>query len=147
MIEIQDIFKERWIESRKADLLNVGYFHVVFTVPQELNSIIYTNQKDCYNLFFRCVSETLQELSLNKKYLGAKIGLTAVLHTWGQNLCFHPHIHCIVPAGELSEIDKWIHSKSKFFLPVQVLSRKFRGKFLALLKELIPDISQILLNE
>lgn len=143
----QNLSKEKWIDARKADLLNVGYFHVVFTVPQELNSIIYANQKECYNLLFRCVSETLQELSNDKKYLGANIGLTAVLHTWGQNLCFHPHIHCIVPAGGLNSLGRWIDSKRKFFLPVKVLSRKFRGKFLALLKQLKPDIQQDLLND
>lgn len=142
----QTLSKERWIDARKADLLNVGYFHVVFTLPQELNSIIYTNQKELYSLLFRCVSETLKELSADKKYLGASIGLTAVLHTWGQNLCFHPHIHCIVPAGGLNALGRWVHSKNKFFLPVKVLSRKFRGKFLALLKQQKPDTSQDLLN-
>jgi len=96
---------------------------------------------------FRCVSETLQELSADKKYLGAIIGLTAVLHTWGQNLCFHPHIHCIVPAGGLNSLGRWVHSQSKFFLPVKVISRKFRGKFLALLKQQNLDVSNDLLND
>ncbi|KAF5067241.1 IS91 family transposase ISAzo26 [anaerobic digester metagenome] len=127
--------------------MNVGYFHVVFTVPQELNPVIYANQKDYYNLLFRSVAETLKELSADKKYLGAQIGLTAVLHTWGQNLCFHPHIHCIVPSGGLTKLGIWQSSKKKFFLPVKVLSRKFRGKFLALLKQQSPDISQALLND
>ncbi len=143
----QTVSKERWIDARKADLLNVGYFHVVFTVPQELNPVIYANQKDCYNLLFRSVAETLQELSGDKKYLGAQIGLTAVLHTWGQNLCFHPHIHCIVPAGGLDKLEMWQASKKKFFLPVKVLSHKFRGKFLALLKQQSPGIPQNLLND
>lgn len=142
----QTLSKEKWIDARKADLLNVGYFHVVFTVPSELNSIIYSNQKDCYNLMFRCVSETLKELASDKKYLGAEIALTAVLHTWGQNLSFHPHIHCIVPAGGLSKDGFWINSKKKFFLPVKVISRKFRGKFLALLKEKFKDLDLSLLN-
>lgn len=131
----QTLSKEKWIDARKVDLLNVGYFHVVFTVPCELNSIIYTNQIDCYNLLFRCVNETLKELACDKKYLGADIGLTAVLHTWGQNLSFHPHIHCIIPAGGLSKQGFWVNARKKFFLPVKVVSRKFRGKFLALLKE------------
>jgi len=143
----QTLSKERWIDARKTDLLNVGYFHVVFTVPQELNSVIYANQIELYGLLFRCVSETLQELSTDKKYLGANIGLTAVLHTWGQNLCFHPHIHCIVPAGGLNALGRWVHSKKKFYLPVKVLSRKFRGKFLALLKQEKLDISLDLLND
>lgn len=142
----QTLSKERWIDARKADLLNVGYFHVVFTVPQELNAVIYSSQKNMYNLMFRCVAETLQELSSDKKYLGAAIGLTAILHTWGQNLCFHPHIHCIVPAGGLNRLSKWVDSKKKFFLPVKALSRKFRGKFLALLKLQKPDIDQTILN-
>ena len=143
----QTLSKERWIDAQKANLLGVGYFHVVFTVPQELNMLIYQSQQGCYNLFFRCVSETIQELSADKKYLGASTGHTAVLHTWGQNLCFHPHIHCIVPAGGLTALGKWISSRKKFFLPVKVLSRKFRGKFLALLKQQVPNIEPSLLNE
>jgi predicted Zn-ribbon and HTH transcriptional regulator len=142
----QTFSKERWIDAQKADLLDIGYFHVVFTVPQKLNSLIYRNQRDCYHLLFRCVAETLQELARDKKYLGASIAHTAVLHTWGQNLCFHPHIHCIVPSGGLTALGKWQPSRKKFFLPVRVLSRKFRGKFLALLKLQIPDIKQSLLD-
>ena len=145
---IQDAFhnKERWIDAQKADILNVGYFHVVFTVPHELNSIIHANQEACYNLLFRSVTQTLKELAGDKKYLGAEIGLTAVLHTWGQNLSFHPHIHCIVPAGGLTKLGKWQPSRKKFFLPVKVLSRKFRGKFLEEIKKQFPDISQDLLT-
>ena len=143
----QTLSKERWIDARKADLLDVGYFHVVFTVPQELNLWIYRNQRDCYNLLFRCTAETIQELSFDKKHLGAATGHTAVLHTWGQNLSFHPHIHCIVPGGGLTKLGRWLPSRKKFFLPVKVLSRKFRGKFLALLKKRFPDIDPSLLNQ
>lgn len=142
----QTLSKERWIDAQKANLLNVGYFHVVFTVPQELNALIYSNQRECYNLLFRCVAETLRELAANPKYLGAETGHTAVLHTWGQNICFHPHIHCIVPAGGLTSLGQWKHSRKKLFLPVLVLSRKFRGKFLALLKCQFPHVDQKLLN-
>jgi predicted RNA-binding Zn-ribbon protein involved in translation (DUF1610 family) len=142
----QTFSKERWIDAQKANLLNIGYFHVVFTVPQALNLVIYNNQRECYNLLFRCVAETLQELAADKKYLGASTGHTAVLHTWGQNLCFHPHIHCIVPSGGLTALGKWRPSRKKFFLPVRVLSRKFRGKFLALLKLQMPNVDQHLLN-
>lgn len=142
----QTLSKERWIDARKADLLDVGYFHVVFTVPQELNVLIYRNQVAAYNLLFRCVAETIQELAADKKYLGAATGHTAVLHTWGQSLCFHPHIHCIVPAGGLDKLGKWRSSRKKFFLPVKVLSRKFRGKFLALLKQQLPEATPDLLN-
>jgi hypothetical protein len=143
----QTLAKERWIDSRKADLLDVGYFHVVFTLPQELNVVIYGNQKDMYNLMFRCAAETIRELASDPKHLGATVGLTAVLHTWGQNLSFHPHIHCIVPAGGLNTLGKWVNSKKKFFLPVKALSRKFRGKFLALLKQQKPDLDPFLLND
>lgn len=142
----QTLSKERWIDAQKANLLDIGYFHVVFTIPQELNPLIYRSQKGCYNLLFLCVAETLHELAGDKKYLGATIGHTAVLHTWGQNLCFHPHIHCIVPSGGLTALGKWQSSRKKFFLPVRVLSRKFRGKFLALLKLQMPEIDQNLLN-
>ena len=142
----QTLSKEKWIDARKSDLLNVGYFHVVFTVPSELNPTIYANQKECYNLLFRSVNETLKELAADKKYLGAQLGLTAVLHTWGQNLCFHPHIHCIVPAGGLTKLGLWQDSRKKFFLPVKVLSRKFRGKFLALLREKFPQIPKQLMD-
>jgi hypothetical protein len=130
----QTLAKERWIDGQKSNLLNTGYFHVVFTLPDDLNPVIYQNQKTMYTLLFRTVSETLQELAADKKYLGATLGFTCVLHTWGQNLMFHPHIHCIVPAGGLNSLGQWVHSRKKFFLPVKVLSRKFRGKFLAYLK-------------
>jgi len=130
----QTFAKERWIENQKYDLLNVGYFHVVFTVPSELNSLVYQNQKTMYTLLFQTIAETLKELAADKKYLGANIGFTSVLHTWGQNLMFHPHIHCIVPGGGLSSARRWVNSRKKFFLPVKVLSRKFRGKFLHYLK-------------
>lgn len=142
----QTLAKEKWIDNQKYDLLNVGYFHVVFTVPDILNEVILLNQEKLYKLLFRTVAETMQELSSDKKYLGATIGFTSVLHTWGQNLCFHPHIHCIVPSGGLTKDLKWRSSRQKFFLPVKVMSRKFRGKFLALLKELNPDITPDLLD-
>ncbi|GCD13271.1 IS91 family transposase [Clostridium tagluense] len=132
----QTLAKERWLEKRKEDLLSVGYFHVVFTIPEELNYITLTNQKEMYSILFKSVSETLLELSSDKKYLGAEIGFMAILHTWGQNLMNHPHIHCIVPSGGLTlDGNRWISSKKDFFIPVKVLSRKFRGKFLFYLKK------------
>jgi predicted Zn-ribbon and HTH transcriptional regulator len=130
----QTLTKERWIEARRYDLLNVGYFHIVFTLPEELNPIVYQNQETVYNILFKAVSETLMELAADKKYLGARIGITSILHTWGQNLHFHPHIHCVVPGGGLNECNQWVNSRKKFFIPVKVLSRKFRGKFLFFLK-------------
>ena len=131
----QALVKERWIEARKEDLLSVQYFHVVFTIPDTLNPIAFQNQKVIYNLLFRTVSETLTELASDRKYLGARLGFTSILHTWGQNLMHHPHIHCIVPGGGLSTINEWVNARKKFFIPVKVLSRKFRGKFLYYLKQ------------
>ncbi len=109
---------------------------MVFTIPDTLNLIAYQNQSAFYTLMFKVVAETLAQLASDKKYLGVKIGFTSVLHTWGQNLSHHPHIHCIVPGGGLSSIGRWVNSRKKFFIPVKVLSRKFRGKFLYYLKQL-----------
>ncbi len=132
----QTLAKERWIEDRKNDLLPVSYFHVVFTIPHELNFLIITNQKEMYSILFKATSETLLELSRDRKYLGGEIGFTTILHTWGQNLMNHPHIHCIVPSGGLSlDGTRWISSRKDFFIPVKVLSKKFRGKFLYYLKK------------
>ena len=136
----QGLAKEQWLRERERDLLNIGYFHVVFTVPDSLNPIALQNQKVFYSLLFKAASETLAELSRDPKYLGAEIGIISVLHTWGQNLMDHPHVHCIVPGGGLSfDGTHFIRSRKKFFIPVKVLSRKFRGKFLAFLKEAYQD--------
>ena len=136
----QGLAKERWLLERKQDLLNVGYFHVVFTIPNSLNPLALRNQRTVYDILFRAAAETLSELARDPKYLGAEIGAIAVLHTWGQNLLDHPHLHCIVPGGGLSfDGNRWLQSKKKFFIPVKVLSRKFRGKFLAYLKEAYHD--------
>ena len=127
----QSFKKEEWIEARKTEIINVKYFHIVFTLPDILNELLYKNQKTLYPIFFKCVAETLKELALDKKYLGAQIGIISVLHTWGQALPYHPHIHCIVPGGGLSlRGTEFKLSKKKFFIPVKVLSRKLRGKFL-----------------
>lgn len=131
----QTFKKEQWVEKQEANLLNVGHFHVVFTIPYELNPVMYQNQEAMYSLFFKTVSETLLELGTDKKYLGAKLGVTAVLHTWGQNLLYHPHIHCIVPGGGLTADGKWQQSRKKFFIPIKVLSKKFRGKFIAYFRQ------------
>ena len=132
----QGLAKEQWLMERERDLLKVGYFHVVFTVPDTLNPLALQNQKIFYSLLFKAASETLRELSRDPKYLGAEIGIISVLHTWGQNLMDHPHVHCIVPGGGLSfDGTHFVRSRKKFFIPVKVLSRKFRGKFLAFLKE------------
>ena len=135
----QMLMKERWIENQSYDLLNIQYFHVVFTVPAELNPIFLSNQEKLYRLLFSCAAETLTQLACDKKYLGAQIGCIEVLHTWGQRLDFHPHIHCIVPGGGLNKIGQWVSSRKKFFIPVKVLSSMFRGKFLAALKTMNLD--------
>lgn len=132
----QFIRKEKWLEARKQDLLPIQYFHVVFTIPDELNPIALRNQRIIYSILFKSVSETLIELSRDPKHLCAQIGFISILHTWGQNLMDHPHIHCIVTGGGLSpDRKRWLSCKKKFFLPVKVLSRLFRGKFLDYLRK------------
>jgi hypothetical protein len=117
-------------------LLPVPYCHVVFTVPERLAPLLLQNQRLCYGLLFRAVSETLLEIAADPKHLGARIGVLAVLHTWSQNLLHHPHVHCVVPAGGIApDGSRWIRCRQKFFLPVRVLSRLFRGKFLAFLRD------------
>ena len=133
--QCQGIKKEIWVDKRKEDILNAPYFHVVFTMPQQLHPIIYQNQRLLYTLMYKAVAETLTELSGDRKYLGAQIGFLSILHTWGQNLHYHPHIHTIVLAGGLTKHNTWRASSKKFFIPVKVLSRKFRGKYLYYLKE------------
>lgn len=128
--------QHEWVESQLAKLLPVPYSHVVFTIPQELNIIALQNQELIYSILIKSAGNTITELAKDPKYLGANTGVTSVLHTWGQNLSFHPHVHCIVPGGGLSlDSLKFVRSSKKFFLPVKVLSRKFRGKFLFHLKE------------
>ena len=107
----------------------------MWRIPSELYIIAKQNEKKVYNILFKAGAETLEELAENKKYLGAEIGFMEILHTWGQTLVYHPHIHTIVPAGGIDKIGKWKNSKKKFFIPVKVLSRKFRGKFLYYLKQ------------
>ncbi|MDY6844014.1 MAG: IS91 family transposase, partial [Thermodesulfobacteriota bacterium] len=132
----QSLDKERWIEARKRDLLPIRYFHIVFTLPKEMRPLALRNQKVIYNLFFKAISFTLRKLSRDRKYLGAEIGFIALLHTWTQTLMDHPHIHCIVTGGGLSLSGKrWVSSKKRFFVPVKVLSRLFRGTFLHYLRK------------
>jgi len=132
----QFLAKERWLEQRKEDLLPVPYFHVVFTIPAKLNPLVLRNKQICYDILFRCVSDTLFELTRDPKHLGGQIGFICILHTWGQNLMDHAHIHCIVTGGALSPDGKeWISCQKDFFISVKVLSRLFRGKVLAFLKK------------
>lgn len=136
--------RAKWLDARVSDLLPVPYFHVVFTLPEQLGPLALQNPRIVYGLLFRAAWETLRDVAANPKHLGAKIGALAVLHTWGQNLMHHPHVHCVVPGGGLSPDDsRWVacrganrnSMKKRYFLPVRVLSRVFRGKFVALLKK------------
>ncbi|PDT43685.1 IS91 family transposase [Sinorhizobium fredii] len=124
-----------WLAARQKDLLSVGYFHVVFTLPQQIAAIVFQNKQVTYAILFRAVAETLRRIAANPKHLGAEIGFIAVLHSWGQNLEYHPHIHCIVPGGGLAfDGSRWVPCRANFFLPVRVLSRLFRRLFLEELK-------------
>jgi hypothetical protein len=122
---------ERWLETNKANILPIPYFHVVFTLPEALRSIAYQNKAPVYDLLFKTASKTLLTIAADKKHLGAEIGMTAVLHTWGSSLTHHPHLHCIVTGGGLSgDGERWISSRPNFLVPVKVLSRLFRRYFL-----------------
>jgi hypothetical protein len=132
----QGAARAQWLEKRTSELLETPYFHVVFTLPEALAPIALRNRRILYGLLFRAAAETLLKVARNPKHLGAEIGVLAVLHTWGQTLNHHPHIHCVVPAGGLSpDRTSWIHGRASFFLPVRVLSRVFRGKFLSYLRD------------
>jgi predicted RNA-binding Zn-ribbon protein involved in translation (DUF1610 family) len=129
--------RQRWLAAREREVLPTTYFHVVFSVPHELNVLALENPCCFYHLLFAAASATLLEVAANPKRLGAEIGLIAILHTWGQNLLLHPHIHCVVPAGGLAPgHSQWVSGRSDFFLPIPVLRKVFRGKFVAGLKRL-----------
>jgi hypothetical protein len=127
--------RERWIQARSRELLPSPYVHVVFTLPPQLASLTLQNKKIIYGLLLRASAETLLEVARNPRHLGAEIGFFSVLHTWNQKLQLHPHVHCVVAAGGLSlDHTRWIRSRPRFFLPIPVLRRVFRGKFVAGLK-------------
>lgn len=126
----------RWMQARQTDLLPVEYFHVVFTVPTQVRDIAYQNKAVIYNILFRAASQTLLTIGKDPKHLGAKLGISAVLHTWGSAMTHHPHLHCIVTGGGLSaEKHEWVSCRQGFLLPVKVLSRLFRRLFLEQLQE------------
>jgi len=131
----QTFAKEEWVDRQRQYLIDRQYFHVVFTVPAGLRPVFYQNQGKMYNLLFKAAAQSLLELCADGKYLGAKPGITTILHTWGQNLSFHPHLHCVVTGGGLTGLGTWKDSRKKFFIPVKVLSRKFRGKLMYLFKQ------------
>jgi hypothetical protein len=126
----------RWVQKRMGELLNTTYFHIVLTVPHALNPLFLSNDTVLYNLLMRCAWETLDQLARQPQWLGAHAGMLAVLHTWGQKLDFHPHVHCVVPGGGVLPDGTWKPAKKGFFVPVRVLSSLFRGKFLAALKHM-----------
>src|SRR2546427_1223267 len=127
----QSLVRAQWLQDRQAELLPVEYFHVVFTVPQEVAAIAYQNKAVVYDILFHATSETLRSIAADPKHLGVEIGFIAILHTWGQNLLHHPHLHCVVPGGGLSPYGmRWVSCRPGFFLPVRVLSRLFRRLFL-----------------
>ncbi len=131
----QSLVRAQWLDDRRADLIPVEYFHVVFTLPEEIAAIAYQNKAVVYGILFQATAETLQTIAADPKHLGAEIGFIALLHTWGQNLMHHPHLHCVVPGGGLSaDGERWISCRPGFFLPVRVLSRLFRRLFLARLQ-------------
>jgi hypothetical protein len=131
----QSLARLEWIQRRQAELLDCEYFHVVFTVPEEIAAIAYQNKEVVYRILFRATAETLRTIAADPKHLGAEIGFFAVLHSWGSNLMHHPHLHCVVPGGGLSpDGNRWIPCKPGFFLPVRVLSHRFRRLFLEYLQ-------------
>ncbi len=128
----QTLTKERWLAARKADLLPISYFHVVFTLPHDLNALAQGNPRVLYTLLFRAAADTLLTFGRDPRYLGGTIGITAILHTWGQTLTQHLHLHCLVTGGALAaDGSRWIHGRSSFLFPVRALSSVFRAKYLA----------------
>src|ERR1700681_824245 len=132
----QTAARERWIAARQRELLPTRYVHAVFTLPPQLAPLALQNKKVIYDLLFRASAETLLEVARDPKHLGAEIGFFSVLHTWSQKLGLHPHVHCVIPAGGLSlDHSHWVRSRDRFFLPIHVLRRVFRGKFVAGLRQ------------
>lgn len=138
----QGVNREKWILNREAELLPVPYFHVVFTLPSELNTLAMHRPKEVYDSLFRSAWQTIRKFSADHRYLGATSGMTAVLHTWGQNLSLHPHLHCIVPGGGITAAGKWkkAKSKGKYLFPTKALARVFRAKFMAELRSTGTDV-------
>src|SRR5271163_3433921 len=127
----QSLSRAKWLTARQSELLEAPYFHVVFTLPDEVAVIAFQNKAAVYDILFRAAAQTLSTVAADPSHLGAEIGFLSVLHTWGQNLLHHPHLHCLVPGGGISlDGERWIACRPGFFLPVRVLSRLFRGLFL-----------------
>ena len=137
----QNYKREQWIQKESSYLLDTKYFHIVTTVPYELNEIFLNNSKICYNILFKATSESILKLAEDPKWLGAKVGITSILHTWGQTMEYHPHIHSIVTGGGLSN-NKWVSCDKDYIFKVQVLGSLFRGKFLSYLKHEIEYVGR-----
>ncbi len=132
----QSLARAQWLEERQAELLEVEYFHVVFTLPEPIAALAYQNKKLLYDMLFHASAQTLRTIAADPEHLGAEIGFLTILHTWGQNLLHHPHVHCVVPGGGISpDGSRWIGCRPGFFLPVRVLSRLFRRLFLEALQK------------
>lgn len=129
----------RWLEKREAELLPVRYFHVVFTIPQELRNIVRSNQKKLYSILMQAASEMLMKLGLDPIHVGGKLSILAVLHTWTRTMMFHPHVHMLVPAGGLDSEGNWRTTRKKWLVPVKALSTLFRARFMKLAKKALPE--------
>ena len=134
----------QWVRAREKELLPVGYFHVVFTLPREVNIVALQHPRKVYAALFKAAWQTLNQFATNPKHLGAKLGMIAVLHTWGQNLSLHPHLHCIVPGGGVSEAGFWRNAKSKgkYLFNVKAMSRVYRAKYVAELRKALPELRE-----
>ena len=141
--------REEWIQARTSELLPVPYFHVVFTLPKELNSLFMHYPKELYNILFKTSWATLKQFGENPKHLGAQLGMIGVLHTWGQNLSLHPHLHCIVPAGGVTKAGNWKQSKNKgnFLFSVKAMSKVYRAKFVNKMRKVLPKQKQALYDK
>jgi hypothetical protein len=145
----QTVQREKWIEAREQELIPVSYFHVVFTLPEELNRICMYAPEKIYPLLFSTAWSVMQSFSQDPKHLGADIGMISILHTWGQNLSLHPHLHCIVPGGGVTKAGFWktARNKGEFLFPVKAMSKIFRARFAAGLRNLFPEENQSLYNK
>ena len=138
----QTAARDQWLRKREEELLPVGYYHLVFSVPHELVPLMWQNKRQLFSLLFEASAATLLEVSADPKHLGAQTGFLSILHTWGQTLTPHPHIHCVVPGGGLApDHSRWVSPHYSFLLPVKVLSRVFRGKFVPDCVASLPAIS------
>lgn len=145
----QQVQRERWIKAREADLLPVSYYHVVFTIPEQINRLCLHEPAEVYNIIFDTAWSVIHDFGKNPKFIGALTGMISILHTWGQTLSLHPHLHCIVPAGGVNQQGKWKHSqrKGKYLFPVKDLSKVFRARFIAALRKNIPGLDRDFYNQ